>query len=95
MVRMLSPPDRVNATHQYFRYAIANTLIGVVVFYVLGCSILHFSGAWYAQFLPMSDAGTYDNTGQPYNTSRILTADYTLDEEAYKKYSPLFIRYVF
>ena len=75
------------------RYAIANTLIGVVVFYVIGCSALHFSGAWYAEFLPMSDPNTYDNTGAPYNTSRVLNKDYTLDAEAYEKYSPLFIRY--
>lgn len=41
----------------------------------------------------MSDSGTYDNTGAPYNTSRILTPELTLDEEAYKNYSPLFMRY--
>ncbi|POR32840.1 Small oligopeptide transporter, OPT family [Tolypocladium paradoxum] len=76
-------------------YAISNTLIGVVVFFVLGSSVLHYSGAWYAQFLPMSDANTYDNTGRPYNTSRILSADYTLDEEAYQNYSPLFISTTF
>ncbi|KND95134.1 Sexual differentiation process protein isp4 [Tolypocladium ophioglossoides CBS 100239] len=76
-------------------YAIANTLIGVVVFYVFGSSVLHYSGAWYAQFLPMSDANTYDNTGRPYNTSRILNSDYTLDVEAYQNYSPLFISTTF
>ena len=42
----------------------------------------------------MSDSNTYDNMGQPYNTSRILTPDFTLDEEAYQNYSPLFIRCV-
>ncbi|PNY26935.1 Uncharacterized protein TCAP_03124 [Tolypocladium capitatum] len=76
-------------------HAIANTLIGVVVFYVFGSSVLHYSGAWYAQFLPMSDANTYDNTGRPYNTSRILSADYTFDEEAYRNYSPLFLSTTF
>ena len=74
------------------RHAIANTLIGVITFFILGASILHYTGAWYAQFLPMSDSSTYDNTGSPYNTSRILTPEFTLDEEAYKNYSPLFIR---
>lgn len=75
------------------RYAIANVLIGVVLFYVLGSSVLHYSGAWYARFLPMSDASTYDNTGQPYNTTRVLNPDFTLNEQAYQDYSPLFIRY--
>ncbi|XP_044724264.1 OPT oligopeptide transporter protein [Hirsutella rhossiliensis] len=77
------------------RYAIANVLIGVALFYVVGSSVLHYSGAWYAQFLPMSDANTYDNTGQPYNTTRVLNPDFTLNEQAYKDYSPLFISTTF
>ncbi|KAG6025820.1 hypothetical protein E4U41_001447 [Claviceps citrina] len=76
-------------------HAIANTLIGVVVFFVIGCSVLHFSGVWFAEFLPMSDSGTYDNTGAPYNTSRVLNADFTLNVEAYENYSPLFISTTF
>jgi hypothetical protein len=43
----------------------------------------------------MSDSNTYDNLGNRYDTSRILTADFTLDEEAYKNYSPLFISTTF
>ncbi|TGJ80573.1 hypothetical protein E0Z10_g8179 [Xylaria hypoxylon] len=75
-------------------HAIANTLIGVVVFFVALTSFLHYTGAWYSQFLPMSDASTYDNTGAMYNVSRVLTPDFTLDEGAYQSYSPLFIRLV-
>jgi hypothetical protein len=55
-------------------------------------SVLHYTGAWSGAFLPMSDSSTYDNTGMTYNVSRILTSDFTLDEEAYKNYSPLFLR---
>lgn len=73
-------------------HAIANTLIGVIVFFVIGASAVHYSGVWYAQFLPMSDSTTYDNMGHHYNVSRILTPQFTLDEQAYKDYSPLFLR---
>lgn len=76
-------------------HAIANTLIGVVVFFIFGASIFHYTGTWYGHFLPMSDSGTYDNTGSPYNTSRILTPDFTLDQVAYENYSPLFISTTF
>ncbi|KAI1426239.1 OPT oligopeptide transporter protein-domain-containing protein [Xylaria sp. FL1777] len=76
-------------------HAIANILIGVVLFFVMLTSFLHYSGAWYSQFLPMSDASTYDNTGAIYNVSRILTPELTLDEGAYKSYSPLFISTTF
>ncbi|KAG5659026.1 hypothetical protein KAF25_007579 [Fusarium avenaceum] len=76
-------------------HAIANTTIGVFIFFVVGASFLHFGGAWYAEYLPMSDSGTYDNTGARYNTTRILTKDFTLNEEEYKNYSPLFISTTF
>ncbi|KAK8090015.1 Sexual differentiation process protein isp4 [Apiospora hydei] len=76
-------------------HAIANTLVGVVVFFIGMSSFLHYTGVWYSLYLPMSDASTYDNTGAPYNTTRILTKDFVLDEEAYKAYSPLFISTTF
>ncbi|KAI2637347.1 OPT oligopeptide transporter protein-domain-containing protein [Xylaria nigripes] len=76
-------------------HAIANTLIGVVGFYIIFASFFHYTGAWYSQFLPMSDASTYDNTGANYDVPRILTTDFTLDEAAYQAYSPLFISTTF
>lgn len=63
-------------------------------FYVFMAAVLHYTGTWYGAFLPMSDSSTYDNTGSTYNVSRILTADFTLNEEAYRSYSPLFLRYI-
>ncbi|KAM5351346.1 hypothetical protein ACJ41O_004069 [Fusarium nematophilum] len=76
-------------------HAIANTLIGVGAFFIVLSSFFHYGGVWYAEYLPMSDSSTYDNTGALYNTSRILTPDFTLDEEEYKNYSPLFISTTF
>lgn len=69
-------------------------MIGVVIFFLTLCSVFHYTGVWYSKYLPMSDSGTYDNTGKPYNTTRILTKEMTLNEEAYHEYSPLFIRCV-
>lgn len=66
----------------------------MVTFYLILSPIFHFTGVWYAKYLPILDSTTYDNTGVPYDTARVLTEDYTLDEEAYKSYSPLFIRYI-
>ena len=45
---------------------------------------LHFSGNWYAEYLPISDSNSYDNTGKAYNVSTILTPEFTLDEAKYK-----------
>jgi OPT family small oligopeptide transporter len=76
-------------------FSIANTLIGVVTFYIFGASALHYSGTWSSKFLPMSDSATYDNVGASYNVTRIITPDFTLDLEAYKAYSPLFLSTTF
>lgn len=76
-------------------HAIANTLIGVVTFYVGGSALIHYSGAWYSKFLPISDSGTYDNTGAAYNVSQVVTPQLTLDVKAYEAYSPLFLSSTF
>ncbi|KAI9653398.1 MAG: hypothetical protein M1821_007063 [Bathelium mastoideum] len=76
-------------------HAIANTMIGVVVFYIFTTAGLHYSGARYSKFLPMSDSQTYDNTGQVYDVTRIVTSQLTLNEAAYKAYSPLFLSTTF
>jgi hypothetical protein len=57
-------------------FTIANTLIGIVIFYIFGALALHYSGAWSAKFLPMSESATYDNTGASYNVTRIFTPLY-------------------
>ncbi|KAI1384598.1 small oligopeptide transporter [Hypoxylon trugodes] len=76
-------------------HAIANTTLGVVIFYIILNIFFHYTGTWYDQYLPMADSSTYDNTGALYNVSKILTSDFTLDEEAYKAYSPVFISTTF
>lgn len=43
----------------------------------------------------MSDSQAYDNTGNLYNVTNILTPDFTLDLAAYKAYSPLFLSTTF
>jgi OPT family small oligopeptide transporter len=76
-------------------FSIANTLIGVFLFYIVGCSTIHYTGTWSSKFLPMSDSATYDNTGSSYNVTRILNPDFTLNIAAYEAYSPLFLSTTF
>ncbi|BCR87390.1 small oligopeptide transporter, OPT family [Aspergillus chevalieri] len=72
-------------------YAIANTLIGMVVFFWIVAAAIHYSGLYYFKYLPISDSNSYANTGAVYDVSRILTPNLTLDVEKYKSYSPLFL----
>ena len=76
-------------------HAIVNTIIGLLVFYWITASGLHFSGAFFADYLPISDSNSYDNTQQLYNVSRVLTPEGTFDLAAYEAYSPLYLSTTF
>ncbi|KAH0270374.1 small oligopeptide transporter, partial [Aureobasidium melanogenum] len=76
-------------------HAIGNTLIGLVVFYWIVAAGVHFSGTWYADYLPFSTSSSYDNTASTYNVSRILAPQITLDLKKYEEYSPLFLSTTF
>lgn len=39
----------------------------------------------------MLSASVFDNTGKPYDVSRILTADFVFDQDAYQRYSRVFM----
>lgn len=67
-------------------YAIANKLIGLVVFFWIVTATLHYSGIYFFKYLPISDSNSYDNTGTVYNVSRVLSQNLTFDEAKYKSY---------
>ena len=50
-----------------------------------------YTNTWYSGFLPIVSSHSFDNTGKPYNLSRILKDDTTFNLEAYEAYSPLLI----
>ncbi|RDW75767.1 putative small oligopeptide opt family protein [Coleophoma crateriformis] len=75
----------------YPLFTIVNTVIGVVVFFLIGGLGIKYTGAWYTDYLPISSTHAFDNTGARYNTTRILTPDKLLDVEAYRAYSPIFL----
>lgn len=72
-------------------FAIANTLIGMVLWYWIIVSAVHYKGLFWSKYLPISDSNSYDNTGAEYNVSKILNDQGDFDEQKYKSYSPLFI----
>ncbi|KAI0458547.1 OPT family small oligopeptide transporter [Xylaria acuta] len=72
-------------------HAIANTVAGVVIFFVIVSAGLHFSGTWYADYFVVQSSDAFDNTGAKYNVSRILNDQLLLDDEAYHAYSPIYL----
>ncbi|KAI0710524.1 small oligopeptide transporter [Earliella scabrosa] len=73
----------------------ANVIAGFLIFYWLLVPLIYFTNVWYTQYMPISALGPFDNTGKPYNLSRILYPDATFNVEAYKDYSPLFLSATF
>jgi OPT family oligopeptide transporter len=65
--------------------------MGFVFFFWIITPILYFTNTWYAQYLPILSSHAFDNTGAPYNVTRILTPNNALDEAKYEAYSPLFL----
>lgn len=41
--------------------------------------------------MPMMNSMTFDNTGRPYYTKNVMNRDGTVDTEAYRQYSPMFL----
>lgn len=73
-------------------WAASNVAFGFIFFFWFITPILYYTNTWYSQFLPIMSRSAYDNTGKIYNVTRILNPDdFTLDEQAYRAYSPLFL----
>jgi OPT family small oligopeptide transporter len=76
-------------------WAEANIFGGFVFFFWFLTPVLYFTNTWFGKFMPISSRTSYDNQMNSYDVSRILTADNTVDLDAYHQYSPLFISTTF
>ncbi|ROV96080.1 hypothetical protein VPNG_09161 [Cytospora leucostoma] len=71
-------------------FAIFNVGIGILIM-MLGSIGLAYAGPEFYRYLPLSYNGNFDHFGNSYNTSRILTPDFTFNQTAYEEYSPLML----
>ncbi|KAI6165122.1 OPT oligopeptide transporter protein-domain-containing protein [Pisolithus thermaeus] len=76
-------------------WAAANVGAGFAFFFWLVVPCLYYTNTWYSEYLPMSTRTSYDNTGAPYNITRIINADSSFNITAYEEYSPLFLSTTF
>ncbi|KAF8901367.1 OPT oligopeptide transporter [Gymnopilus junonius] len=76
-------------------WAEANIVVGFLLFYWIFTPLIYYTNTWYTQYLPMSTRNSYDNTGNPYNVTRIINPDASLNIAEYKNYSPLFLSATF
>ncbi|KAH7166496.1 OPT oligopeptide transporter protein-domain-containing protein [Dactylonectria macrodidyma] len=72
-------------------WAILNILGGSIFFLWIISPALHWQNVWYGRYFPFSSSRTFDNTGAAYNVSRVMNPDFSINDEAYAEYSPVFL----
>ncbi|KAL6718233.1 hypothetical protein ACLMJK_004321 [Lecanora helva] len=72
-------------------WAAANVVGGLVIVMWIIAPIMYYRNVLFSAFLPIVSASVFDDTGQPYDVSKILTPDYQFDPEAYSKYSKVYL----
>ncbi|KZO90436.1 OPT oligopeptide transporter [Calocera viscosa TUFC12733] len=75
-------------------WAQANVFACLVIIYWIAAPIMYYKNVFFAQYLPMSSSGSYDNTGAAYNATAIIV-DGIFDPELYANYSPLYLSMTF
>jgi OPT family small oligopeptide transporter len=72
-------------------WAAVNVVAGLAIIMWIIAPILYYSNFLYSAYMPILSAAVFDNTGNVYDVSKILTSDYVFDRGAYEKYSRVFL----
>lgn len=72
-------------------WAQVNALCGIAVFLWIVAPILYYTNTFYSGNMPFLDANVFDNTGNYYNVTKIITSEYLFDVKSYEAYSPLYL----
>lgn len=71
-------------------WAEGNVAFGFIFFFWLVVPLVYYTNIWNSQFMPILSRDIFNNTGQRYEVTRILT-DGQFDPHKYAEYSPLFL----
>ncbi|KAJ3526040.1 hypothetical protein NM688_g8312 [Phlebia brevispora] len=72
-------------------WALIQSFSGFVFWYWIILPALYYTNTWHFAHLPMFANGPYDRFGKPYDVSRVLLSDQSLNVTAYNDYSPLYL----
>jgi OPT family oligopeptide transporter len=72
-------------------WAAMNVMGGLLLVMWVAAPIGYYSNWLFTSYMPILSTAVFDNTGQVYNVSRILTEEFLFDREAYKAYSRVFL----
>ncbi|OCT51760.1 Glutathione transporter [Cladophialophora carrionii] len=72
-------------------WAAANVVGGLVLVMWIIAPILYYKNVLFSAYLPILSSAVFDNTGKPYDVSKILTPDFLFDKVAYDNYSKVYL----
>ncbi|EGY13884.1 sexual differentiation process protein isp4 [Verticillium dahliae VdLs.17] len=72
-------------------WAAMNVIGGMFVVMWFVAPIAYYGNMFYSSYMPILSSAVFDNTGNVYNVSRILTDEFLFDKEAYTNYSRVFL----
>jgi OPT family small oligopeptide transporter len=68
-----------------------NVMGSFALFFWLICPIVYYTNTWYSAYMPLLNSNTFDNMGNTYDPSRIMSPDGSVNQTAYREYSPMFL----
>ncbi|CAM1511576.1 Fc.00g090890.m01.CDS01 [Cosmosporella sp. VM-42] len=72
-------------------WAAMNVIGGLAVVMWILAPILYYCNVLFSSYMPILSAAVFDNTGNVYDVSKILTPEFLFDREAYQNYSRVFL----
>ncbi|EXJ68163.1 OPT family small oligopeptide transporter [Cladophialophora psammophila CBS 110553] len=72
-------------------WAAANVVTGLILVMWIIAPILYYRNVLFSGYLPILSSAVFDNTGKPYDVSKILTPNFLFDKEAYDNYSKVYL----
>lgn len=72
-------------------WAAVNVVAGLAVVMWIAAPIMYYSNVLWTSYMPILSSAVFDNTGNVYNVTKILTPEFVFDHQAYKEYSRVFL----
>ncbi|RMZ90899.1 hypothetical protein DV736_g1866, partial [Chaetothyriales sp. CBS 134916] len=72
-------------------WAAANVVAGLILVMWVIAPLLYYSNTLFSAYLPILSSAVFDNTGKPYDVSKVLTPDFLFDKAAYDQYSRVYL----
>ncbi|RDL31333.1 Uncharacterized protein BP5553_09542 [Venustampulla echinocandica] len=72
-------------------WAAMNVIGGLVIVMWIIAPIAYYKNMFFSSYMPILSSAVFDNTGNIYDVSKILTPDFLFDREAYKSYSRVYL----